>query len=294
MYNLLGGENKIMKVCNFLTLTAKSGRIGNEMFQYASLYGLAKANYKQPFLNTSSNFAVTKIFNLSIPYGNSPSNNFVVDEETACCEFKENSTRMNCDQNVTLEGFRQSYKYFDKYKIEIKKEFTFRDSVLKHCQKVIHRMLRRFEAKNITNCFLVGVHMRRGDFVYDLYQDAGFVPAEATYLRNAIDYYEKRLLDQCPCLVFLVTGNDITWNLNNVPKKFNIIVLPPNSAAVDLCVLSKCNASIISTGSFGWWAAYLADGPTTYMKYQCRPNSPLCEEFELNDYINPSWDWTPL
>lgn len=95
------------------------------------------------------------------------------------------------------------------------------------------------------------------------------------------------------CIGFLIIGDDILWNLKNVPNKTNILVLPRNSPEVDLCVLTKCNASIISSGTFGWWA-YLADGPTTYMKHQCYPNSSLCKQYNMTEYINPAWDWTPL
>lgn len=209
--------------------------------------------------------------------------------------FIENSTWLPCDRNVTLQGFRQSYKYFDKYKSDIKSEFTFQENISKRCDKAFSDAIHHLNANlSHRNCFWVGAHMRRGDFVFDTYQHKGYIPAESEYLRRAIKYFENRFRKRYGCIRFLILGNDRQWNYMNSPKKYNVLVLDSNTPEVDMCVLSRCNGTILSSGSFGWWGAYLADGPTTYMQNQCRPNSSLCSEIQIKDYINPDWDWTPL
>lgn len=247
---------------------------------------------KKPFLK-NSNFSLSFIFNLSVVYQDHSLDSFVSDRENSWCLFRQKSTRLPCGRNVTLYGYRQSYKYFDNYRTEIKNEFKFQLGIVKKCEEAFNESLERLNSNmNIRNCFVVGAHMRRGDFVR--LKRRGHIPANSGYLHKAISYFEERFRKHYNCVQFLIVGDNQTWNLLNSPKKPNIFVLPKNSAEVDLCILSRCKGIIMTTGSFSWWAAYLADGPTTYMEPQCRYNSSLCKNFKMMDYINPNWDWTPL
>ena len=60
---------------------------------------------------------------------------------------------------------------------------------------------------------------------------------------------------------------------------------------VDLAVLSRCNHTIMTVGTFGWWAAWLASGQVVYYANFPRPNSPLATEFSKSkaDYFPPNW-----
>lgn len=63
------------------------GRLGNRMFQYASLYGLSKTNKKKPFLNKMF-FALNMTFNLNIEIEQHSLENFTTDKELyGCCTF---------------------------------------------------------------------------------------------------------------------------------------------------------------------------------------------------------------
>ncbi|CAL4246553.1 unnamed protein product, partial [Meganyctiphanes norvegica] len=39
------------------------------------------------------------------------------------------------------------------------------------------------------------------------------------------------------------------------------------TVAEDLSTLSLCNASVMTLGSFGWWAGFLSGGPVVYTLY---------------------------
>jgi galactoside 2-L-fucosyltransferase 1/2 len=58
---------------------------------------------------------------------------------------------------------------------------------------------------------------------------------------------------------------------------------------VDLSVLSMCNHTIASTGTFSWWAGYLAGGQTIYCKNWPRAGSPMQKMINTNEYFLPHW-----
>lgn len=162
--------------CNFITSRLTIGRLGNKLFDYASLYGLAKINRKKPIQSTYDNKQHLNIFkNLSIPYANYSLVTFINYLQNGCCRFNEHFTKMPCDRNVTVSGFKHSYKYFDKFKEELKNEFTFNETINKDCDAILQKALLQINL-NFGNCFVVGAHMRRGDFVSA--QKTGYVPAE--------------------------------------------------------------------------------------------------------------------
>ena len=117
------------------------GRLANQMFQYASLKGIARNRgydfcippsqlfgqrdplVKKDTLNIYDVFGVHK--NNTIQTLANP----VLQERTH--EFDEELFR-SCPDNVDLFGYYQSPKYFDHIKDEIKSDFTFSDLSLIH------------------------------------------------------------------------------------------------------------------------------------------------------------------
>ncbi len=130
--------------------------------------------------------------------------------------------------------------------------------------------------------------MRRGDFVFSHKKDFGHMAASGRYLRKAIDYYKTRHKDS-PCLKFLIYGNDYDWNRAQVKEDRNVIVMKLSSPAVDMCVLSSCNHTMMSTGTFGFWAAFLSGGHATYQREFARFGSQHFEEYSETDFFRPGW-----
>lgn len=87
-------------------------------------------------------------------------------------------------------------------------------------------------------------------------------------------------------------GNDHRWNYANFGNESQILLLKPHETpAVDMCLLSRCDHVIITTGTFGWWAAYFnVAGMKIYPKQQVRPNSFLANAAEpYETYFPPDW-----
>lgn len=279
------------KNCNYITWSFNpSMGLGNRMFIYASLFGLAKYNSKQPYIS-DFDFELNKIFQLTIlPNKLQSEPHFTTREENG---LDIGSFKLNCNQSVRLGGYRQSWKYFADFSQEIKKEFKFIAKIEEKCAGKLSNILKKYECKSI-NCILIGAHMRRGDFTLQSKIEFGHQPATQLYLHQAVNYYDQMFHNYS--VLYLLLGNDYEWNLNNSQNISNnrIVVLTPETPGVDLCILTKCNHTIISAGSYGWWAGFLTGRLVTYMKHQCRPGSPLCRELQLNDYINLEWKWIPL
>lgn len=267
------------------------------MWVYASFYGIAKVTNKVPFIHQKENvFKLHNYFKLSTQrvFDQFDVNTFAtMNDLGSCCKFNKSITEIPCGVNVRVFGFLQSWKYFADSNDEIRKEFQFVDNINEPCERFLRDIFKKFNTTD-QNSILIGAHMRRGDILQPALVDKGYLPATKVYLNNAIMHFESRFNESEKTLIFLVLGNDYEWNLKNAPIRKNLVVVKPKSRTLDLCILSKCNHTILSTGTYGWWAAFLAAGEATYMKDQCRPGSRLCKEISINDYINPSWNWVPL
>lgn len=285
------------KSCNYLTIITSDTLyrgLGNVMFFYASMYGIAKMNRKLPFIHGST-FPLNDIFQITTPVGKFLDVTlFYKLTESSCCKYMNGSDVLKCEESYILGGYRISWKYFQNYLLEIRKQFTFNENLNQKCFAFFTDTTNNVSHES-NNTIFIGAHMRRGDFVFETSQSGGYVPASVEYYHKSIKFYENMFQNSSIKLLFLILGNDYEWNLNHAPNQTNVIVVKPSDKpALDMCLLTKCNHSIISTGTFSWWVGFLTGGIVTYMKNQCRPMSGLCKQFEMNDYINLEWTWIPL
>lgn len=56
-----------------------------------------------------------------------------------------------------------------------------------------------------------------------------------------------------------------------------------------MATLVRCNHTIMSTGTFSWWTAYLTNGTTIYYSDWPRHNSVMEKMMNKNDYFLNSW-----
>lgn len=180
--------------------------------------------------------------------------------------------------NLSLVGFLQSWKYFRHIEDEIRREFTFRKFITDAADTMILKIRHRYPGH-----VFVGVHVRRGDFL--ILKNSGFTVPEASYFVKAFDLFRKIIPDP---VLFLVASDDLRWCRRNL-KATGVKVLKNASRAVHLAVLARCRHTVLSGGTFGWWAAWLANGITVYFSGYPRENSSLAQGFNTGDYYPPSW-----
>jgi len=237
-----------------------NGRLGNQMFQYAALKGIAaKRGYDWVIppenYNHTDNYGLFETFEMK---NVKQSNLGFVDgqsvEENDYCFIPEFFD--DCPDNVSLEGYFQTEKYFNHIENEIREDFTFKKEYLIPCKEYI-------DSLDASPIFL---HVRQLDNI----------GREDYHPILPISFFEEALSnfpDDTPCFVFT---DDIGWcksqeffkqerflfNENNQKYSYQTIdgrgksqnTLMPQ---VDLCLMSLCSGAIIANSSFSWWGAWL-------------------------------------
>jgi len=270
---------------------AFAGGVGNQMFQYAALYGISKANGFRPVMCGQT--VVGRVFRqLKVKRIQQDvalvSKSYGVYLERKTNAFDSRALSLNFMRNIVLDGFYQSWRYFDHVRSDIRKQFEFRSSTV----ATVNNFLSDSAKLLATNepCVYVGIHVRRGDLLSNRNDKAGYTVADATYFSHAMRYYAKKF----ERVVFVVCSDDMSWSTSNVKSTLSnsVVVFSQFSTLspeFDLALLSHCNHSIISVGSFGWWAAWLAGGETVYYRDFPRPGSSLRDNFRMGDYYLPRW-----
>ena len=262
--------------------------LGNVLFQFASTYGIAKANGFTPCIKVS--IILKQVFeNITL---NMPSSPDVTDYDTLI--IRESKVGRRFDPSVfdlrekthnidifRVDGFRQSWKYFvHVWKNDHENRLKFSPAI----QDKIHYYLHNVLSNKPSETSLVGIHIRRGDNLRKTYR--GYTVSNITYIESAIKYYEKQKKE----IVFIAATNDPIWTKENViPLRQNIFMSPFTSPFDDMCLLAKCNDSIITAASYGWWSAYLAGGSVVYDTIFPILNSPIGRRYHKEDYYPPNW-----
>ena len=225
------------------------GRLANQMFQYASLKGIAKNrgyDYAIPprevFGRVDANVRnsdgiLYDVFELeSVNTVDFIQQKQMISEGSF--EFNENLFN-NCPDNVDLHGYFQSEKYFQHIEDEIREDFKFKKDLLDMCSEFISEDM-------------ISLHIRRGDYVVN--------PNHPT---QSIEYYEEAL-SKLPDISVVVFSDDADWcKQQDLFEGDRFMIAEGNSTDCDLCLMSLCKYHIIANSSFSWWGSYLAKSKKT-------------------------------
>ncbi|KAH3691101.1 hypothetical protein DPMN_194061 [Dreissena polymorpha] len=264
------------------------GRLGNQMFQYASILGLADMmNFTQIAIHGGQDLLSS--FQLSDKRVNFTriSTKWRTINELLCCAFDKRLTQFNNTEDVHVNGYLVSTKYFHNIKKHIKNEFKFVPRILTEAKIIKNDIAKQFNVTGI-NYTYIGVHVRRGDFLEKRNIEAGHFTVTKEFITRALQMCTKMFGNDT---IFVFSSNGMDWvkyNFNN-DTNLKMAFLEGNPAAVDMAVLSLCDHSIVSTGTYGWWAAWLAGGTTIISKQQAINESFLDKQFVYSEYFPPKW-----
>ncbi len=104
----------------------------------------------------------------------------------------------------------------------------------------------------------VSIHIRRGDFISDVYEFFGKV-CDRDYYQKAINYIKNNVENS----VFFIFSNDINWVKENLILENSIIVDVNNGdeSWKDMYLMSQCKHNVNANSSFSWWGAWLNTNP---------------------------------
>lgn len=148
--------------------------------------------------------------------------------------------------SVSLYGFWQNTNYFDNNLSDLKEQFVPNYSLSESVQMLRQKIERYADS--------VGVHIRRGDFV-----KLGWAAGEEYYVK-AMRY----MRDEKPGCRFFIVTDDKSWACDRFSNMADVDIVDINSSTCDVdefFLLSLCHHQIISESTFGWWAAYLNTYP---------------------------------
>lgn len=221
------------------------GRFGNQLFQYASLYGIAKKNnyqYGIPYQHRNSNeyydMCLSDCFdNLgALDSSFSTFSNYIRDEE-----WVFNSDFFKIQDDTNLCGYFQAEKYFSHCKYEVKEQFEFNLSIKEKANSFF-----------VDGSNLISIHLRLGDFQK---HKTHFPVCNSDYYRKAL----SKLPNDCDIAVF---SDDIPTTksmLEDVLKNRKVIYPNSNNKFVDMHLMSRCSYHVIANSSFSWWGAWLSN-----------------------------------
>jgi len=120
----------------------------------------------------------------------------------------------------------------------------------------------------------------------------GYTVVDRHYLKNAMQYFANTT----ELVQYIVVSDDLKWTKSaikkNGPIKENTDVVyssPDSLAAVDLAILSRCDGVIMTTGTYGWWGAWLSNKTVIYYGNWPRPGSQLDSLFSKQEFFPPHW-----
>ena len=218
------------KIITSLKLNNK-GRLGNQMFQIASIIGLAhKHNYK-PYI---PDWKYSKYFDYKFNFLKDNKIDFITVKEKY---YKYHDWQLN-KPKINIEGWLQSEKYFHNANTIFKFNKPLLDSL-----KVKYNYF--FNKKTV----LIGV--RRGDFVnHPYYHQVGF------------QYYLKALYKFFPNWEernIIFTSDDIKYCKKHFSFLKNTFFMECISDIEQMALGTLCDDFIISNSTFAWWTAWIGE-----------------------------------
>lgn len=280
------------------------GGLGNQMFQY-SFYKQLKSQIKDAKLDLSvfencnlhNGYELNKIFNvdediaskdeimkLSEDYSNNQifrriKRKFFGIKRTHYVQRDFGYNKLDFIGNMNdlyLEGYWQSEKYFSDVKDVIVKEFTFKNKLTNKNKEIV---------KLIKDSNSISVHIRRGDYIFNpeaskIY--SGICNLE--YYKNALDIIKNNVSKP----QFLVFSDDMDWVKNNLSLESCVYVdwNKNQESYIDMQLMSLCKHNIIANSTFSWWGAWLNSNEN---KIVIAPKKWFNTNANTTDLIPESW-----
>jgi galactoside 2-L-fucosyltransferase 1/2 len=225
---------------------------------------------------------------------------------------KDKQPQLQSNTSFIIKGFLQSWRYFDDCKDDIRREFTFKAHILsvakQFLQQTVNELFNKTIVQSKTNktfqkrnlqirkrgVTIIGIHIRRGDFLWfsTCISKFGFTTATATYIDKAMKYFTDKYVNpkRGRWVIFVVCSNALSWLVDNVKTgKSHVVLSQDHKPEEDLAILSLCDHVIVTTGTFSCWAGWLNKGTVFYYKDFPRFNSSLDLKTNRKYFFWPDW-----
>ena len=244
-----------------------TGGLGNQMFQFATGFAIAKKNNVRLSLDLNyinrrqlfNGFELEKVFNIysKVSFLNKAlsfqSINFkeILNKiDVTFYNFKEphfhyTSKILDIPKHSFLDGYWQSELYFKDYSKEIKKIFNFSDKLDEQNELI---------SNDINQSNSISIHIRRGDFL---------LKRNDNHYINLKEYYLKAINESSKFFKnpkYFIFTDDPSWVTDNFVLDHSYFIVAVNQGTksfYDMHLMSLCKSNIIANSSFSWWGAWL-------------------------------------
>jgi len=266
----------------YLNYLGKMGQLGNQMFQYSALKGIANhlnydfciPNHDELIVDALGNklrielFAPFKLKNFS-------------DKNIGICDI--NNTQVvnekhfhfdkdlfdTCPDNCCLIGYFQTEKYFSHIRNELLEDFEFIDEIQNPCKEMI---------ENVDNP--IALHIRRGDFLRN----------SGNHHNLSLDYYENALNHFDDDRQVIIFSDEPKWCKDqSLFESDRFLVSETNNPYADLCLMSMCSDFIIANSTFSWWGAWLGTNSNKKVLFPSKWFGPNNLHHDTKDLFPDTW-----
>lgn len=251
------------------------GGLGNQLYQYAAARALANQNDTSIWLDTSSfnrasedvtprkfeleHYALIRREDIRFCPTEPGLSKLYMPYTLALKMLKKvvpqyTETSLNFDQeifnrqsSVVLDGYFQSFKYFQNLIDELRVDFQLLEPIKDNNKHVL---------RDICSSESVCLHVRRGDYITLKSANEFHGICDLAYYFQAI----KLLIAQISNPKFFIFSDDILWckqNFNDINANF-VDVNSIDEAHLDINLMKNCKHFIIANSTFSWWPAWLS------------------------------------
>lgn len=160
------------------------------------------------------------------------------------------------EDDIYLNGYFQSEKYFKNNSISILEDFSFARPP---------ELQARFWQTKIENCQSVCIHIRLGDYLKS--ENKAYQVCNADYYLRGIKFLREKTLGKAVFFVFSDEIEKAKEMLPNNESSFEFVCTNLKNYQ-EFQLMTMCKHFIISNSSFSWWAQYLCKNE---QKIVCAP-----------------------
>ena len=285
------------------------GRLGNQMFQYAFLRGVAAHRgfdwiIPGPDADRLDNYGLFECFNLESCKPENQGEPFFHKQEVYSDMAFNEKIYNECEDNTNFSGNFQTEAYFESIAGDIRQDFTFKDEYLHPCSQFIEE-----NGGQNNNIFL---HVRRGnpnvtgrrgekwsyqmvqeyhpickkEYYIEALKEEEFQGKNVVVVSDTIDWCKEQDWLQGDRFLFSDASYEEFGDGASVPY-------------IDLCLMTLCGGGIIANSSLSWWGAWLQRGGPNLGKNAIQYNWKVVapdpwfgiayEKYDMKDLIPPRW-----
>jgi hypothetical protein len=274
---------------NNIIVARISNGLGNQLFQYAAAYALAKKLKRKLLIDNESAYFKKKDslrnyelhnFNLSTQIVDQKYkfNNYLLDtkrkflkkidflltKKKFIIESKNQNKKTSyynikiCNPHdiLFMEGYYESFRYFEETELNIQNEFNFKNEELYSSNKYLEIINNNsVVAITIRQNRYSELKMKPNDIVEGKIKSDNFMQNTINYINRAVNFFDKKINNP----KYLIWSNDfcnLRQHFND--SKFYFVLNENNKTLNDFYLLTKCKYFIVGPTSFGWWGAWLS------------------------------------